>query len=397
MSEPAPGRHTGEFYNPVPPYQIPYGVIVPMEMQNLLVPTAVSSSHVGFCAIRLEPVWTSLGQAAGHAASLAVKNHRAVQNVDVDLLQRRLHDVGAATIYISDVRPGHPDFQAVQWWGIRGGLHGLAKSPEKPGQRGATLHGQYCMATPDHAAELHRPLDASTRQRWKVIARQSGILDEHLPKYEQLTRGEFIRAVYSAANTADNRRSGQQVGPNTTRPAFIVPRLNPRALDNSHAPGEVDNELLASKVVMNIATLSGIVVDDSEAVLEGDWQYSTHTPPFVGRSYLHDMNAGKGEKSITYTPTIPEAGVYEVRVSHCCNIRRSTNTLITIRHADGDTSVRINQQETPEYGGLFKSLGTFRFESGRSGWVRVSTEGTDGKYVIADAVQWLPVSQENSK
>jgi len=78
-----------------------------------------------------------------------------------------------------------------------------------------------------------------------------------------------------------------------------------------------------------------------------------------------------------------------VRLSHCHNIRRSTNTPVTIRHPDGATTMRINQQEMPEHGKLFRTLGTFRFNKGTSGWVRISNEGTDGKYVIADAVQWL--------
>ncbi len=46
------GKHAGEFYKSVAPYQAPYGVIVPKDVQNLLVPVAVSSTHVGFCALR---------------------------------------------------------------------------------------------------------------------------------------------------------------------------------------------------------------------------------------------------------------------------------------------------------------------------------------------------------
>jgi hypothetical protein len=45
--------------------------------------------------------------------------------------------------------------------------------------------------------------------------------------------------------------------------------------------------------------------------------------------------------------------------------------------------------------GLFRTLGTFRFEAGRAGWVRVSNDGTEpDKVVIADAVQFLPVAGE---
>ena len=56
--------------------------------------------------------------------------------------------------------------------------------------------------------------------------------------------------------------------------------------------------------------------------------------------------------------------------------------------------MRIDQQAEPEHGRLFRSLGVFRFEKGRLGWVRVSNEGTEAdKVVIADAVQFLPVKE----
>ena len=166
---------------------------------------------------------------------------------------------------------------------------------------------------------------------------------------------------------------------------------HPKALKNIHPPGEVDRPEMVKFIVSDPATLPGIVVDETAAELVGEWQYSTHTPPFVGLGYLHDMKAGKGSKSVTFTPTLPTTGWYEVRLAHCYNVRRSTKTPVTIHHADGDTTLRINQQEEPTHGRLFRSLGTFRFESGRSGWVRVSNEGTEpDKVVIADAVQFLP-------
>ena len=99
---------------------------------------------------------------------------------------------------------------------------------------------------------------------------------------------------------------------------------------------------------------------------------------------------------MTFLPDLPHDGLYEVRLAHCYNIRRATNTPVTIHHADGEATIRINQQETPEHGRLFRTLGTFHFRAGRSGWVRISTEGTEGKYVIADAVQWLP-QEEGAK
>ncbi|WP_009961842.1 xanthan lyase [Verrucomicrobium spinosum] len=169
---------------------------------------------------------------------------------------------------------------------------------------------------------------------------------------------------------------------------------HPKAVANIHAPGEVDRPELVPFIVSDPSKLPGIVVDETAAELVGDWQYSTHTPPFIGLGYLHDMKAGKGTKSVTFTPDLPKAGRYEVRVAHCYNVRRATNTPVTIHHAGGDTLVRINQQEEPAHDRLFRSLGVFEFTAGKSGFVRISTEGTDPtKVVVADAVQFLPVPE----
>lgn len=162
-------------------------------------------------------------------------------------------------------------------------------------------------------------------------------------------------------------------------------------MPNTHAPGEVDRPELVPFIVAELAKLPGIIVDETAATLVGQWQYSTHTPPYVGLGYLHDQNAGKGAKSVTFTPDLPRAGRYEVRLAHCYNVRRATNAPVTIHHADGETTLRINQQDAPPHQRLFRTLGTFRFTAGRSGWVRIATDGTDPKHVvIADAVQWLP-------
>ncbi len=174
------------------------------------------------------------------------------------------------------------------------------------------------------------------------------------------------------------------------------PKLKPHpdALPNTHKPGEVDKPELVPFVVKDPTSLPGIVLDETDAKLVGEWRYSTHTPPYVGLGYLHDQKQGKGKSSVTYTPNLPEDGVYEVRLSHCYNIRRSTNTPITIHHAKGETMLRINQQDIPEHGKLFRTLGRFSFKAGKHGWLRISTEGTDGKYVIADAVQFLPMKTD---
>jgi hypothetical protein len=192
------GKHTGEFYKPTPPYQIPYGAVVPKTVENLLVPCAVSASHVGFCALRLEPVWASLGQASGHAAHLAVVEKLPVQRIPVPRLQRRLHRAGAGTVYFSDVLPGHADFAAVQWWGTAGGFHGLLPPPAGRGPRGANIVGQYHESYPHHEAQLGKVLDGPLATRWAELARSLKLPAENLPAANgNLTRGAWIRSAFA--------------------------------------------------------------------------------------------------------------------------------------------------------------------------------------------------------
>lgn len=74
------------------PYQIAFGSIVPQagECENLLVPVCLSSSHIAYGSIRMEPVFMILGQSAATAAVQAIDDGVAVQNVDYDQLRERL-------------------------------------------------------------------------------------------------------------------------------------------------------------------------------------------------------------------------------------------------------------------------------------------------------------------
>lgn len=78
------------------PYAISFGSILPKkeECSNLLVPVCVSSSHIAFGSIRMEPVFMVLGQSAGWAAVLALNNDGVVQNVDYELLKKHLLSSG---------------------------------------------------------------------------------------------------------------------------------------------------------------------------------------------------------------------------------------------------------------------------------------------------------------
>ena len=201
------GRHTGEFYKCIAPYQIPYGVILPRDVGNLLVPVACSSSHVGFCALRLEPIWASLGQAAGTAARIAIAEKISVQDVAVSRLQRLLHAEGSATIYVSDVPPDSKLFEAVQWLGSRGGLHGLSPLRGKYGGRGKNIAGQYYEAYPGHTFGPDIVLTAELRDRWLALVPEPtrDRVRRELFAKANVTRGEAVEILFEQASAREAR------------------------------------------------------------------------------------------------------------------------------------------------------------------------------------------------
>jgi hypothetical protein len=111
------------------PYTVPYRVMVPRKIDGLLVPVAVSASHVGFGTLRMEPCWMALGEAAGLAAVLSQRAGVAARNLPVTKLQDRLLDHGAVLAYVSDVGVGDPRFRAVQRQVLAGRLPGFALDP----------------------------------------------------------------------------------------------------------------------------------------------------------------------------------------------------------------------------------------------------------------------------
>lgn len=81
---------------PWKPFQISYRSLIPREGEctNLLTPTCVSSSHIAYGAVRIEWTYMALGQAAGTAAVLAIKNGTAVQKVNYKELEKHLREDG---------------------------------------------------------------------------------------------------------------------------------------------------------------------------------------------------------------------------------------------------------------------------------------------------------------
>lgn len=136
-------------------------------------------------------------------------------------------------------------------------------------------------------------------------------------------------------------------------------------------------------------SLKGLVIDEDQADLSG-FSMGGHTVwPWVGVGYRHDGNSEKGYQVAKYAVKVKTTGRYEVRVGYSAHSNRATNVPVTIRHAGGATTVKVNQRQRPPIDRLFKSVGVFVFKAGSAHMIEISNVGTDG-YVILDAVQLVP-------
>lgn len=74
------------------PYEIARGAVLPKqsECKNLVVPVCVSSSHIAFGSIRMEPVFMILGQSAATIAAMAIEKRVPVQQVAYEDIKSQL-------------------------------------------------------------------------------------------------------------------------------------------------------------------------------------------------------------------------------------------------------------------------------------------------------------------
>lgn len=91
------GSGTSHYYFPEGVYYtIPYSCLVPLGKDNLLTAgRCVSATHEAQASIRIMPICCCLGEAAGTAAAVAVKNHRSFPENDISEIQRILRSNGA--------------------------------------------------------------------------------------------------------------------------------------------------------------------------------------------------------------------------------------------------------------------------------------------------------------
>ena len=89
------------------PYPVAYGSIIPRaaECENLLVPVALSATHIAYGSIRMEPVFMVLGQSAATAAAHAIAQKTSVQAIDRARLREKLLADKQILVWTAPVAP----------------------------------------------------------------------------------------------------------------------------------------------------------------------------------------------------------------------------------------------------------------------------------------------------
>tara|TARA_R110002096_G_scaffold163992_3_gene331636 strand:- start:6880 stop:9714 length:2835 start_codon:yes stop_codon:yes gene_type:complete len=144
------------------------------------------------------------------------------------------------------------------------------------------------------------------------------------------------------------------------------------------------------KMTLDNLPLAGVIYDEADAELVGNWKASTISMNRFGKGYIHDDQEAKGEKKAIFTAALPENGEYEVRLAYSSASNRASNVPIKVEAWKNIHHVALDETKRPSIGGLFEPIGRFRFEKGGRAKVTIETGETNG-YVIVDAVQFIAV------
>jgi hypothetical protein len=124
------------------PGQVPFGVLLPRELDNLVVVTTVSATHVGWGTVRQTPTLMHLAESAAWGVVLAAHENLAPAEVSIDRLQRRLVERGVMISFFNDFDMGtqEPWVPAMQYFGAKGEF---TSYDARPAERGAECLRRY--------------------------------------------------------------------------------------------------------------------------------------------------------------------------------------------------------------------------------------------------------------
>ncbi|MDH3974651.1 MAG: hypothetical protein OEV42_10280 [Deltaproteobacteria bacterium] len=148
---------------------------------------------------------------------------------------------------------------------------------------------------------------------------------------------------------------------------------------------DIDGNMSTNSVTIFVAVPGSLYLNDPEAVYVDSW------PSVEGISNAHGgdehyRTAGDGSATATWTPVVPQTGLYNVYARWPAHINRADNAPFKIQYDGGSAVVRVNQEINDNQWVL---LETCHFTAGTSGYVQLSNDANG--YVIADAIKLEPV------
>ncbi len=148
---------------------------------------------------------------------------------------------------------------------------------------------------------------------------------------------------------------------------------------------------------IDVGSINALVLDDGNAKKIGQWKASTSVPGYVGKQYIHDENTSRGEKSVIFSDEGATVGEFKLYMSFTPGNNRSSKVPVTIRDANGETTVLVNQRKAGPVHDSFVELGTFTFTKDAFAQITVANQvGQDG-VVIADAIILAPIAQSSDE
>ncbi|CAG5004511.1 Thiamine thiazole synthase [Dyadobacter sp. CECT 9275] len=193
--EPSPDKKVLEGYIgmlPISPYQIPYRALLPEKINGIIVPVAASTTHAAYSTLRMEPLWMGIGQAAGTAAAIAIKNKVVPREVSVSELQKQLLANGQILTYFEDLDLKDKAALAAQFWGSKGFFD-------------------------SYLSDLHQPVTGVVLTRWAKLFQETAGTNRASSTYsgETVSIADFLKSDVSLGHDTswlyDNRSTDSPV------------------------------------------------------------------------------------------------------------------------------------------------------------------------------------------
>ena len=151
----------------------------------------------------------------------------------------------------------------------------------------------------------------------------------------------------------------------------------------------------ASLASINPKSLPGIVLDDTDAKLKGDWSHSTSFKPHIGLGYVYsgkkdDRTKGDGKSIATFHFKAPKTGRYQLLMAYSAHDTRSKNVPVTVSSGPHNKVIQIDQTVPLANGKAFRPIGTVELQKDAETVIQITNADTVG-FVILDALQLLAI------